>query len=157
MTARSTFSPRYASAVSLRLWSTMAEISGGVNGLESISTFTSSSAPPTIRYGTSFSSCATSECRRPMNRLIEYTVRTGLVTACRLAVMPTRRSLPVNATTDGVSRLPSALAITWGSDPSMMATTEFVVPRSIPMIFDIGTSLAGRGSPCEPRSTGLSS
>jgi hypothetical protein len=43
--------------------------------------------------------------------------------------------LSVNATTLGVSRLPSALAMTLGSLPSMMDTTEFVVPKSIPMIF----------------------
>ena len=43
-----------------------------------------------------------------MNRLIENTVRSGLVTACRFATCPTRRSpLPVKATTDGVVRLPS--------------------------------------------------
>src|SRR4029077_1368743 len=37
-----------------------------------------------------------------------------------------------NATTDGVVRAPSALAMTVGSPPSRTATTEFVVPRSIP-------------------------
>src|SRR6185295_19058785 len=71
-----------------------------------------------------------------MNRLIEYTVRVGFVTACRLAGSPTSVSpFSVNATTLGVSRLPSAFAITFGSEPSMIATTEFVVPRSMPMIF----------------------
>src|SRR5262249_5517164 len=70
-----------------------------------------------------------------MKRLIEKTVLAGLVIACRLATCPTRRS-PVfeKATTDGVVRLPSALGITTGSRPSITATTEFVVPRSIPMI-----------------------
>ena len=42
-----------------------------------------------------------------------------------------------NATTDGVVRLPSAFAITTGSPPSITATQEFVVPRSIPIIFPI--------------------
>ena len=70
-----------------------------------------------------------------MNRLIEKTVFSGLVTAWRLATCPTRRSpVFVNATTDGVRRPPSGLVITTGSPPSMTATTEFVVPRSIPMI-----------------------
>ena len=70
-----------------------------------------------------------------MNRLIEKTVFSGFVTACRLATCPTRRSSPfVNATTDGVSRLPSGLVMTAGSLPSITATTEFVVPKSIPMI-----------------------
>ena len=39
----------------------------------------------------------------------------------------------LNATTDGVVRPPSAFAMTLGSPPSRTATTEFVVPRSIPI------------------------
>src|SRR6267143_6809108 len=70
-----------------------------------------------------------------MNRLIEYTVFSGLVTACRFATCPTRRSsVFVIATTDGVVRPPSWLGITTGSPPCITATTELVVPRSIPMI-----------------------
>ena len=38
------------------------------------------------------------------------------------------------ATTDGVVRPPSALAMTTGSPPSMTATQELVVPKSIPII-----------------------
>jgi hypothetical protein len=30
------------------------------------------------------------------------------------------------------------LVMTWGSPPSMTATTEFVVPRSMPMILPMG-------------------
>jgi len=45
----------------------------------------------------------------------------------------------VNATTDGVIRLPSALVRTRGSPLSMIATTEFVVPRSIPITLAIFT------------------
>src|SRR5271157_4659365 len=71
-----------------------------------------------------------------MNRLIEYTVPRGLVIAWRFAGSPTRISpLDVNATTDGVSRLPSWLGITVTSEPSITATTLLVVPRSIPMSF----------------------
>ena len=79
-----------------------------------------------------------------MKRLIEKIVFVGLVTAWRLAGAPTRR-LPslVNATTDGVVRLPSRLVMTRGSPPSMTATTELVVPRSMPMILP----LLGHGSP----------
>src|SRR5204862_1073786 len=78
----------------------------------------------------------TSSCRRPMKRLMENTVFSGFVIACRLATCPTRISPSlVNATTDGVSRLPSWFGITVGLPPSMTATTEFVVPRSIPMTF----------------------
>src|SRR5882724_4217221 len=70
-----------------------------------------------------------------MNRLIEYTVFSGLVTACRFATCPTRRSsVFVIATTDGVVRPPSWLGITTGSPPCITATTELVVPRSIPII-----------------------
>ncbi len=59
----------------------------------------------------------------------------GLVTAWRLASWPTSRSpVFVKATTDGTVRPPSADAMTVGSPPSMTATTEFVVPRSMPMI-----------------------
>src|SRR5271170_2229805 len=63
-------------------------------------------------------------------------VRRELVTACRLAGSPTSRSpLSVKATTLGVRRLPSWLGITFTSPPSMTATTELVVPKSIPIIF----------------------
>jgi hypothetical protein len=69
-----------------------------------------------------------------MKRLIEKSVLVGLVTAWRLAIWPTRRSPSlVNATTDGVVRPPSALGMTTGSPPSRTATTELVVPRSMPM------------------------
>ncbi len=79
-----------------------------------------------------------------MNRLIEKTVFSGLVTACRLATWPTSRSpFFVNATTEGVSRPPSGFVMTTGSPPSMTATTELVVPRSIPIILLIGTSRMG--------------
>ena len=72
-----------------------------------------------------------------MKRLIEKMVCFGLVTACRLATLPTNRSPSfVNATTDGVVRPPSAFGMTTGSPPSITATTLLVVPRSIPMIFD---------------------
>jgi len=42
-----------------------------------------------------------------------------------------------NATTDGVVLFPSAFGITTGSPPSITATHEFVVPKSIPIIFPI--------------------
>src|SRR5258706_15011316 len=54
--------------------------------------------------------------------------------AWRLASWPTRRSpLFVNATTDGVIRPPSAFGMIVGSPPSITATAEFVVPRSMPI------------------------
>jgi hypothetical protein len=66
----------------------MAEICAGANcssfpvGLTM--TVTRSPSRPT-RYGTIFISSLTSSWRRPMNRLIENTVFSGLVTAWRFA------------------------------------------------------------------------
>ena len=60
-----------------------------------------------------------------------------LVTAWRLAAWPTRRSSSVKATIEGVVRAPSEFSITRACDPSMMATQELVVPRSIPMTLDM--------------------
>src|SRR4051812_25221098 len=70
-----------------------------------------------------------------MKRLMEETVLSGLVTAWRRANRPTNRSpFGVTATTEGVSRSPSAFGMTVGSPPSMVAMTELVVPRSIPIV-----------------------
>ena len=82
-----------------------------------------------------------------MKRLMENTVFSGFVMACRLATCPTRISPSfVKATTDGVSRLPSWLGITVGLPPSITATTEFVVPRSMPITFAM--SAVSLRSPC---------
>src|ERR1017187_4581929 len=63
----------------------------------------------------------------------------GFTAAWRRASVPTRRSpLRVNATTEGVVRPPSALAMTVGSPPSMTATTLLVVPRSMPTVLAMG-------------------
>src|SRR5262245_6199025 len=82
-----------------------------------------------------------------MRRFTEATVFWGLVSACCLAICPTRRSpLAVKATMDGVVRLPSREATTWGDPPSITATQEFVVPRSMPMIRPMrGSSIAPSG------------
>src|SRR5260370_31034179 len=74
--------------------------------------------------------------RRPARRLSGKKVRSGLVTAWRLAGWPTRRSpSSLKATIDGVVRMPSAFSMTFAVLPSMTATHELVVPRSIPMTF----------------------
>src|SRR5882672_10803941 len=53
---------------------------------------------------------------------------------CRLAVCPTRTSpASVNATIDGVVRAPSEFSMTFAVLPSITATHELVVPRSIPI------------------------
>src|SRR3954462_14792729 len=73
-----------------------------------------------------------------MKRLMEKSVLVGLVTAWRLATVPTRRSpLCVNATTDGVVRPPSLFSMTVGSPPSRTAMHEFVVPGCFPMVFPL--------------------
>ena len=77
----------------------------------------------------------------PISLLIEITVLSGLVIAWFLAFCPTRRSpFFAKATTDGVVRIPSAFAITVGSPPSITATHELVVPKSIPIILLILSS-----------------
>ena len=81
-------------------------------------------------------------------------VRSGLVTAWRLAGWPTSRSpSSVKATMDGVVRMPSAFSMTFGVLPSMTATQEFVVPRSIPMTLAMVLilSLCGRSGGPERR------
>src|ERR1700722_13932892 len=82
----------------------------------------------------SFSTIGSSHLR-PIRRLMAKKVLEGLVTAWRLAGWPTSRS-PSSwmATTEGVVRAPSAFSITFGCLPSMMATHELVVPRSMPII-----------------------
>src|SRR5262249_20009583 len=79
----------------------------------------------------------------PMWRLTDRMVRSTFVTACRLATSPTSTSpFLANATTDGVVRDPSALAITVGSPPSRTETTELVVPRAMPTARAMETSLS---------------
>src|SRR6478735_1546941 len=86
-----------------------------------------------------------------MRRLIANTVFSGLVMLCRFAVWPTRTSpLSVKATMEGVVRAPSAFSITFGDLPSITATQELVVPRSIPMTLAMELILslsAGRAGP----------
>src|SRR5690606_36155566 len=69
---------------------------------------------------------------------MDVTVFLGMVMAWRLAGSPTLRSpFPPSkkATLVGVVLRPSLFGITTGSFPSITATQELVVPRSIPIIF----------------------
>ena len=112
MTACVTSCPRYASASAFSFCSTYAEISCGVNSSSPIFCFQSV----------------------PISLFTDIIVRSGLVTACLFAVIPTRRSPSlVKATTEGVVLLPSELGITVALPPSRVATQLFVVPRSIPI------------------------
>ena len=136
ITAESTFSPSFASASARSFERIIAEISGGEYCFPRTSTRTSPFGPGTTLYGTIVSSSLTSASLRPMNRLIENTVFSGFITAWRFATVPTSRSSEsVNATTEGVVRPPSAFSSTVASPPSRTATHEFVVPRSMPIVF----------------------
>src|ERR1700694_5598241 len=65
-------------------------------------------------------------------------VFSGLRAAWRRASSPTRRSPDlVKATTEGVVREPSELGMTTGSQPSITASAELVVPKSIPTVLCI--------------------
>ena len=55
---------------------------------------------------------------------------------CLLAGAPTTRwPSSVKATVEGVVLTPSAFSMTLGVEPSMIATQELVVPRSIPTMY----------------------
>src|SRR6185369_13303429 len=84
-----------------------------------------------------------------MKRLMEETVFFGLTMAWRLANWPTRVSPDsVNPTTDGVRFDPCLLGMTLTSLPSITATTEFVVPRSMPTILPmVASAFLRRESP----------
>ncbi|SGA33545.1 Uncharacterised protein [Chlamydia abortus] len=69
-----------------------------------------------------------------MKRFVEARVLAGLVTACLFAGIPTKVSFPLNATIDGVVRVPSEETMTFACPPSITDTQEFVVPKSIPII-----------------------
>lgn len=57
----------------------------------------------------------------------------GLITLCLFATCPTKILLFFTyATTEAVVLKPSLLEITVGWEASIVATTEFVVPKSIP-------------------------
>src|SRR5712672_1503833 len=115
----------------------------GAYFLPRLSTQASPLSPGIILYGTRSMSRLTSGSskRRPISRLIAKNVFSGLVTACRFAAWPTRRSPDsVNATIEGVVRAPSAFSITLALLPSITATQELVVPRSMPITLLIGTS-----------------
>src|SRR5271170_6601149 len=79
--------------------------------------------------------CTTSSSNlRPIRRLTANSVLAGLVTAWRLADWPTSTSSSfVKATIEGVVRSPSLFSMTRGLPPSITATHELVVPRSMPI------------------------
>ncbi len=81
ITALLTDWPRYSSAACFSFCRIMAEISGGEYSLPCAFTRASPLLARTTWYGTIFISSLTSSNLRPMKRLIENTVFSGLVTA----------------------------------------------------------------------------
>lgn len=78
---------------------------------------------------------------RPIRRLVAESVLAAFVIACLLAGIPTNLSPSfVIATTEGVVLEPSEFSITLGVLPSITATQELVVPRSIPMTLPLTVS-----------------
>src|SRR4029453_19567014 len=91
-----------------------------------------------------------------MRRLMANNVFIGLVTACPLAGTPTSLSpSSVKATIEGVVLEPSAFSSTLGLEPSMTATHELVVPRSMPMTLAIVDDPLLYGRPPGPNSFGI--
>jgi hypothetical protein len=86
-------------------------------------------------------------------------VRLGLVASMRRAISPTRILPSLSMwTIEGVLSCPSAFGMTTGSSPSNTATTELVVPKSMPRIFSVYAmpSASARRSPAAPSSNQLS-
>src|SRR6185503_7561713 len=91
---------------------------------------------------------------RPIRRLIAKKVFSGLVTAWRFAGCPTSCSpSALNATMEGVVRAPSAFSMTFGVLPSITATHELVVPRSMPITLAIVYILLAAGRLMGPHGT----
>ena len=82
---------------------------------------------------------------RPISRLMAKKVLVGLVTAWRLGGLADEALAVVLDGHHGlgVVRAPSAFSTTLGALPSITATHEFVVPRSMPMILLIQSSSCG--------------
>ena len=115
-TALLTVPPRYDSAVSLILVNTIDEISSGVNDFVSpLKSTWMTGLPPlsTTLKGKCFISACTSASAnfRPIRRLASKTVLAGFIATWFFAESPMRRSVSVNATKDGVVRLPWSLAM----------------------------------------------
>src|SRR5689334_19333985 len=90
-----------------------------------------------------------------MKRFAEEMVPDGLTTAWRFAICPTSTSpRSSQATTDGVRRDPSWLGMTFGSPPSITATTLLVVPRSIPIVLAMVTYATFFCFSCSSRPSG---
>ena len=117
----------------------MDEISSGANCFVSLRNTTSTMGLSSPRVTTLNGQCFMSACTtvspnlRPMRRLASKTVLVGFIAAWFFAASPMRRSESVNATYDGVVRLPWSLAMISTRSFWNTPTHEYVVPRSMPM------------------------
>ncbi|GET90209.1 heat-shock protein hsp70, putative [Leishmania tarentolae] len=138
-TAFFTCLPRYASAVSFIFSSTIELISSGVKVFSSpryCTAITGLSSPFVVTLnGQCFMSACTTESLnlRPIRRLASNTVLCGFIATWFFAASPIRRSESVNATYDGVVRLPWSFAMISTRSFCHTPTHEYVVPRSMPM------------------------
>ena len=140
ITAFSTFSPKYLSASSFSLVKMKAEIWEGEYFSPEASTHASPLSALTILYGTISTSFWTvgSSNDLPINLLMANRVFSGLVTACLFAGWPTTFSPSLlKPTIEGVVLEPSEFSITLEFLPSIIETQQLVVPKSIPITFDI--------------------
>ena len=128
--------PKYFSAVSFIFCKIKADIWEGEYFLPLPSTHASLLSDLIILKGTfpiSFLTVSSSN-DLPINLLAAKIVSCAFVTACLLAGWPTNfSSFSKKATTEGVVLAPSAFSKTLAWEPSIMATHEFVVPKSIPI------------------------
>ena len=137
MTALVTGAPKKRSALRFSCCRMYAEISGGVSVRPPTLSFSTSPVPsPSASLkGKSLSSGSTSARSRPMRRFTEYTALPGWRSRTSRAALPTAKPCAVswsNATTEGTMGEPSSPGITVGVSPPMKATSELVVPRSMP-------------------------
>merc|ERR1719240_1500162 len=137
-TALLTSLPRYASAISFILMSTIDEISSAAKVFSSPRYWTwMVGLPPTpdvTLNGQCFMSLwtALSVNFRPMRRFASKTVLKAFMATWFFAASPMRRSVSLKATYDGVVRLPWSLAMISTRSFCHTPTQEYVVPKSMP-------------------------
>jgi hypothetical protein len=95
------------------------------------------SVPSLISYGASLASVAISLNFLPINLFVSEITFFGSKIVFLFAKSQTNISSPLIYTIDGVVLVPSEFAITSDFPHIMYATQEFVVPKSIPIIFHI--------------------
>jgi hypothetical protein len=140
-TARVTGSPSASSATARTRRRICAATSCGEIGWPWMRIHASPFGAATMRNGARRANHETSSALtlRPINRFTPNTVADAFVTACRFARVPTVACpLVFQLTHDGMVRsLSRPTRIVGWPFASSTATHEFVVPKSMPMIFDV--------------------